>query len=78
MWLYFDKNGILLEKLEHGNPARSGSADFTIFAHFEGLEYVNNEVAVPNASITLYRPDCCGSSDAPILMNRVLRKFELQ
>lgn len=67
MWLYFDKTGKLLEKLEHGNPARSGTADFEIFAYFEGLE---GEDILPQAIIKLYKPDLNESSYAPILMDK--------
>lgn len=55
MVLYFNKNGRLLESLEYGNAARTGTTYFKIFAYFEGLEQFTR------AELRLKRPDLDGS-----------------
>lgn len=38
MWLFFDNNGAMKVKLEHGTPARQGQiGDFSVFAYFNSI-----------------------------------------
>lgn len=53
MWLYFDNTGAIKEVLEHGNPARSGSTDFEIFAFFEDVDVDTNYTT---AKMSLIKP----------------------
>lgn len=74
MWLYFDKNGNLLEILEHGSQAYSGTTNFQIFAYFEDTvilgNYERDGAVYPEASIKLYKPDLYGTSTPTILMDK--------
>lgn len=74
MWLYFNKNGQLLEMLEHGPQPRAGTTDFEIFAYFEGMdELVESEM--PNASITIFKPDLDRWESVPFFMSKVRRTY---
>lgn len=67
MWLYFDKTGRLLEKLEHGTPARAGATEFEIFAYFEGLDI---NTFYNEATIKMLKPDFLGTEYPLLLMQR--------
>ena len=65
MYLYFNKNGQLLERLEHGPQARAGSTNFEIFAYFEGL---NVDTLYTDATLTLIKPDFDRSIEGNLYM----------
>lgn len=62
MWLYFDRNGRLLEALMHGPQPRSGTTDFEIFAYFEGKDIIEDYTT---AELRLVRPDL-NESEQPV------------
>lgn len=55
MWLYFNKNGQLVETLTHGTYARVGTNVFEIFVAFDPLLNKNNRYT--KATLTLFKPD---------------------
>lgn len=69
MFLYFNKNGQLLERLEHGPQARAGSTNFEIFAYFEGLDL---ERLYTTSTISFIKPDF----DRTILGNLKIDSYE--
>lgn len=75
MWLYFNKQGQLITSLEHGEIARAGTTQFSIFAVFEGLDS-----SIPNikAAIKLFKPDLYGSSYPVLIMDAAVKEFVLQ
>lgn len=74
MWLYFNKNGQILEMLEHGSPARVGATNFEIFAVFEDI---NIEVTYGNATLKLRKPDYKNVEYPALLMDRVDKTFNI-
>lgn len=73
MFLYFNSNGQLLERLEHGPQARAGTTNFEIFAYFEGVDI---ETTYTAATITLEKPDLLHTSYPALLMERKTINFE--
>ena len=73
MWLYFNKNGQLIESIEYGSQARSGTTDFEIFAVFQG---VNIDTTYSNATIKLKKPDLDGSEYPLLLMEQKVKVFD--
>lgn len=73
MWLYFDRNGALKQKLEHGSPARSGTTDFAIFAYFEDLPS-NEDYRI--ATMKLYRPDLENTAYPMLMMTECPMRYE--
>lgn len=65
MWVYFDKNGVVKEILEYGNPARAGTTNFEIFAYFDRNP---QDKYFPVASVKLYKPDFYGTAYPSLLM----------
>ena len=74
MWLYFNKKGQILEILEHGSPAVSGTTNFEIFAFFEDVD-VN--LLYTTATIKLRKPDLVGSQYPLLLMQPTQKVFYL-
>lgn len=74
MWIYFNQDGQKIDSIEHGNNARAGTTDFSIFAYFYNTDLVNFNTA----SIKLIRPDLFNSSYPLILMKKVTKKFVLE
>lgn len=72
MWLYFNENGQLIETLEHGNVARSGTTNFEIFAFFNNVDVPN---LFSNATIKLRKPDLSGSEYPLLLMKLETKRF---
>ncbi|MCR4661683.1 MAG: hypothetical protein K5765_06790 [Clostridia bacterium] len=75
MWLYFNEQGQLLKKLEHGEHARVGTTQFSIFAVFENITVDN--IGNTIATIKLKKPDLTGSEYPLLLMESVSQEFEL-
>lgn len=75
MWLYFNKDGQLLEALTHGNRARSGTTNFKIFAYFDDVDLTLYNLA----TIKLTKPDLDKTSYPALPMGSgyVTKKFEL-
>lgn len=72
MWLYFNKNGQLLETLEHGSLPSAGTTDFEIFAFFEGLDILSD---FTTATLKLIKPDLDNTEYPNLLMNLTTAKF---
>lgn len=74
MWIYFNKKGQVLEILEHGSPAVSGTTNFEIFAFFEDVDV---SLLYTNATIKLKKPDLTGSQYPLLLMKPTEKEFVL-
>lgn len=72
MWLYFNKNGQLLETLEHGNLPRAGTTDFEIFAFFEGVNVLSDYTT---ATLKLIKPDLNETEYPNLLMSLTEKRF---
>lgn len=72
MFLYFDSNGKLIERLEHGSSPRAGTTDYEIFAYFEGVDL---DFLYTSASITFTKPDLEGTRYPPLVMERKKIRF---
>ena len=68
MWIWFNKNGVLINSTIHGSAARVGTGDFQIFAYFDGL---NVDDYYTDATIRFRRPDLQGSEYPSLFMQRV-------
>ena len=64
MLLWFDSNGVLKEQLTYGSPARAGTTDFKIIAHFDG-------VSADTGTLKLIKPDLYNSSYPLLFMSRI-------
>ena len=72
MFLYFNSNGQLLERLEHGPQARAGTTNFEIFAYFEDLDI---DTCFNAATLTLIKPDLEHTSYPPLIMEKKTIEF---
>lgn len=71
MLLHFDRNGALKEILDYGSPARTGTTNFKIIAHFEDTNLITHNVA----TIKFIKPDMNSTQYPLLFMIRNMNSF---